>query len=269
MEHRPTRQAPPRRQAPRRQAPQKPIFMRPWFIALAVVVIIGVIGALVGGDDQYYPTAYAGDVGGEDVASSSPEPTPEPESEPESSLERDNSSAVLTTLFAGTFTVGQDVPPGRYVVTGDGQGNFQVYDNGMPAVNVILDDGTSFMTIGVPSVTIDLDDGQRIEISGINNVVLTPATTSLSTVLSSGTWVAGLDVPAGTFDAVPTYDDESGNFLVYTGRMFGFPSVNQILAGPDSSSAEFGLGVERVRVNLNEGDTIAIWGLSSVSFNLP
>jgi hypothetical protein len=72
------------------------------------------------------------------------------------------------TLYAGTWTAGEDVGAGRYVATpGAGEsGNFIVNDGG---VNEIL--GGS---LGVPNVTLTLQDGDVITISGLNQVTMTP-----------------------------------------------------------------------------------------------
>jgi len=247
-------------------------------VALLIIVCIALLVACVaadGPDTPYTP---------EDPADTTPPaitPVPpigeldpddleqieDPEPTPLSGMTRDNSGAVLTTLFSGTFFVGQDIPAGRYVITGDSSGNLFVHRDGyiFPAVSEILDDGTGIINIGVPSVTADLLDGDEIEISGINNVVFTPAVTELSTILTTGDWAVGMDIPAGTFDVVPTYDDESGNIFVNEqGRIL--PVVNEILAGPDSASGQMNIGVERVRVNLQDGQTIRITNISSVTF---
>jgi len=177
----------------------------------------------------------------------------EPQEEEQESEERDNSSAEETTLNAGTFEVGSDVPAGRYVITGDGNGNFFVYDGEMPVVNEILDPSGEF---GVTSVTTDLEDGQEVEISGINAVTFTPAETSMSNTLSTGTWEVGLDIEAGRYDV--TTPSGSGNFFV--NGPSGFPAVNEIL----DASGEF--GVTTLTVDLEDGQTIEIMGLNEVEF---
>jgi hypothetical protein len=75
----------------------------------------------------------------------------------------------IGTLYAGTWTVGQDIGPGRYVATpGAGQsGNFMVDAEG---VNEILGGSN-----GVPNVTTNLQTGDVITISGLSQVTLTPA----------------------------------------------------------------------------------------------
>jgi len=76
-----------------------------------------------------------------------------------------------TTLYAGTWTVGQDIAPGRYVATttAGSSGNFIV--SGVDDIDEILGiaDGQ-----GVANVTTDLSSGDTIDISSLNEVDLTP-----------------------------------------------------------------------------------------------
>lgn len=75
------------------------------------------------------------------------------------------------TLYAGTWTVGQDLGPGRYVATpGPGQsGNFIIEREG---VDEILGPAA---TLGVPSVTFTVKSGDVISISGLGQVTLKTA----------------------------------------------------------------------------------------------
>lgn len=185
-------------------------------------------------------------------------------------ISRDNLNAELTTLFSGTFIVGQDIPPGRYKITGNGIGNVFVRRSdanilSMHGVNDILhpmDDGPSIF--GVPSITTDLVYGDELEISGINEVLLTPVATELSTVLTAGNWIVGLDILAGTYYVKATNANEAGNFFVLTPG-FSF-DVNEILAGSERIAEDGNFGVEMVRVNLRDGQIVQISGLSSVTF---
>lgn len=64
------------------------------------------------------------------------------------------------TLGAGNFTVGKDIPSGRYKVTPIGSGNFVVYDSsGDIKVNTILGDGD----LGVSSYVFEADSGDQID----------------------------------------------------------------------------------------------------------
>jgi hypothetical protein len=75
------------------------------------------------------------------------------------------------TLYAGTWTVGQDVGPGRYVATpGAGQsGNFIITSEG---INETL--GSDPSTGAVSSVTFAVQNGDVIEVSSLAQVTLNP-----------------------------------------------------------------------------------------------
>jgi hypothetical protein len=77
------------------------------------------------------------------------------------------------SLYTGTFAVGQDVGPGRYVVTpGPGQsGNFIV--DGNDEYDEIL--GRDPSSGDVPSLTVTLTRGDTVTISGLNSVSFAPA----------------------------------------------------------------------------------------------
>lgn len=82
-------------------------------------------------------------------------------------------SQTTTNLYAGTFTVGQDVAAGRYMVTpGAGQsGNFST--SGQSSYNEIL--GSDKSLDEVPSLTVTLNKGDVIAISGMSQVTFTPS----------------------------------------------------------------------------------------------
>ena len=169
-----------------------------------------------------------------------------------------NSAREDITLSSGTFTVGQDISTGRYVVTGDGRGNFTVHGSAGLRVNEILRTKDSDSNFGVPSITTDLEDGDRIEIRGINNVTFRSVQRSLSNTLTTGNWIVGEDISAGTYD-VTVSQGETGNFIILLDSR---PVVNEILSNTPS-----GFGVETVRVNLQDGQLITISGISEVYFN--
>lgn len=73
------------------------------------------------------------------------------------------------SLGAGKFIVGEDIQPGRYVVsTQQGGGNFFVFnESGYPEVNEMLGTDADWY---VNNITVELEKGQTIEISGLNAV---------------------------------------------------------------------------------------------------
>ncbi|WP_022917531.1 hypothetical protein [Ruania albidiflava] len=226
---------------------------------LVVVALVIAIKAFSGGSDSAPDAEPAADQSAAEAADSGDSAAgaagdQDEEVEPAG---RDNSTAEQTTLGAGTFTVGEDVPPGRYVIEpGAGQsGNLSASSEEDPlAINEILGGEVGF---GVPSVTSTLTDGEQLEISGLSEVTFTPAETELRSTLSAGDWVVGLDIAAGDYVATPA-DGESGNFVVYDD--WGLPATNEILGEDD------GFSVPEVTVSLADGDEIEISGLSEVTF---
>jgi hypothetical protein len=76
------------------------------------------------------------------------------------------------TLYAGTWIVGQDLGPGRYVATpGAGQsGAFVIWGEGF---NQLLGGDASLGE--VPTATFSVKDGDVIKISGLGEVALAPS----------------------------------------------------------------------------------------------
>lgn len=243
---------------------EKKPFYKKWWFWLIVLIIIAY--ALFNGDDEDQEETDTGteetqdegtnDEGaGDEAADEGADENAAEEEEPaDEENTRDNASAEETTLNAGRFTVGTDIPAGRYVITGDGMGNFFIYDeNGLPKVNEILDTSGE---LGVTSVTTNIVDGQEIEISGLDAVKFTPAETKASTTLSAGSWEVGLDIEAGRYDV--TAPSGMGNFFIY--NEMDLPATNEIL----DSTGE--LGVKQITVTLEDGQRIEISGLNEVNF---
>lgn len=163
-------------------------------------------------------------------------------------------TGTLTTIGAGTFTGGKDVPIGLYDVTaGGGQsGNFIVH--GSDSYNEILG------STGVDKVRAKISADSQIQISSLSSVTFTPVTaafvTSQTTInLYAGTFTVGEDIAAGDYTVSPG-SGQSGNFIVH-----GRDSYNEILGG----DTNYG-GVPSLTVSLHEGSEITISSLSQVAF---
>lgn len=241
---------------------KKPIYKKWWFWVIALIVI-GIIGSGSNGSKpNTAPTTITSKDSTEATATSTPAPTESKQdvntenTEPETFV----NTAEATELFTGEFTVGTDIKPGRYVITCDsGSGNLFVYNGQMPYINEILSNSLEdSMGLGVTKIEVDLSEGQTIQISGLNNVIFSPATIEQKTSLSSGYHIVGRDVPAG--DYIATAPNGSGNFFVYSKN--GMPKVNEILGKDD-----FGLAVEKVKFSVQEGDLIQISSLENVELN--
>ena len=86
-------------------------------------------------------------------------------------VEKKLSAYAEMSLYAGYWTVGEDVTSGRYKVsTARGNGNFMIFgSDGMPKTNEIL--GSS----GVKEILVNLEDNDIIQISSLNHVKFTPS----------------------------------------------------------------------------------------------
>jgi uncharacterized protein YjdB len=157
-------------------------------------------------------------------------------------------------LFSGTWAIGTDIQPGRYAITPDGgAGNFMVYsEDGRLVVNDILgaDD------FGVPLIEATIPNGGSVYISGLENVIFTPVGRYLRTTLPTGIFEVGLDIAPGSYLASST--SYSGNFIIYSAS--GRLKTNEILGTSD-------IAVSKVKVELENGDSIRISGLDTVDFN--
>jgi len=155
-----------------------------------------------------------------------------------------------TTLGAGTFSGGKDVPVGLYDVTAPGQsGNFIV--TGTDTYNEIFGQG-------VTKIRVQISDGDQIQLSGLSSVTFTPVskrfvTTHTPVTLYAGTFIVGQDIGAGRYVATTT-PGSSGNFIVS-----GTDSVNEIL-GQNGVG-----GVPSVTTDLSDGDVVTISGLGQVT----
>jgi len=134
----------------------------------SIVVFILALAITPGSDKQQVASSdgeEAEEVATEPSEAEQPAESNETEEEPEQTAEP-------VTLGAGTFYVGEDVNPGRYVVSTESMvGNFVVYEeSGMPTTNEML--GTQEMA--VDELTVDLEEGQEIEIMGLDEVNFEP-----------------------------------------------------------------------------------------------
>lgn len=242
----PTPQIPTKK--PRKQASNKETAIG---LLVILVVIVGIVMAVSGGSKTKAKTVASTTSTPAQTTSTKPAATT---STPAAATRQVTGTA--TTLGAGSFTGGSDVPVGLYnVTTTAGQsGNFMV--SGTDSYNEILgvSDGQ-----GVPAIRVQISKGDQISISGLSSVTFTPVTTPFVTThstvtLSTGTFVVGQDIGAGKYVATPA-SGQSGNFIVT-----GNDSYNEILGGGSADG-----GVPSVSVSLSDGDVIQISGMSSAT----
>ena len=227
---------------PHCQTDQRSWFRRhPILTALLVIFIIGIIGSTATGGSKTSTTTS-------NSSTQTNAQADEPAATPTLAVRQVKGTA--TTLGAGTFAGGKDIPIGLYDVTAPGQsGNFIV--SGTNSYNDILGQG-------VTKIRAQISDGDQIKLSGLSSVTFTPVSTPFVTThtpvtLYAGTFTVGQDIGAGRYVATTTLG-KSGNFIVS-----GDNSVNEILG-----QNGYG-GVPSVTTNLTDGDVITISGLGEVT----
>lgn len=149
----------------------------------------------------------------------------------------------LVTLAPGTYEVGKDIKPGRYVIKADsGSGNLMSANGSINAILTAQPDPT----LGVTSYTTNLDKGTEIKIKGIPQTTFTPVTKrTYQTELGAGTYEVGKDIKPGRYKIVAI--SGSGN-LISIGS-----GINEILnTDPESN----GMGAKFINENLKRGTKI-------------
>ena len=229
--------------------PKKKSRKRIWIILAAVVLVLAVIiGVTSQGQSQIPTPATQATQPTHSTQQPTTAPTTKPTPKPTQAVRQVKGKA--TTLGAGTFSGGKDVPVGLYDVTAPSQsGNFIV--SGTDSYNEIFGQG-------VTKIRVQISDGDQIQLSGLSSVIFTPVSTPFVTThtpvtLYAGTFIVGQDIGAGRYVATTT-PGSSGNFIVS-----GADSVNEILG-------QNGIGgVPSVTTDLTDGDVITISGLGQVT----
>lgn len=159
------------------------------------------------------------------------------------------------SLSVGEFEVGRHLDPFIYDFNFKDSGNLTIYDNFGNLVTSEI--GSSTNDHGISRYRIPLGEGFVINIKGMT-VNLRPAKNVLmpykNIALWSGYWFVGTNITEGRYTV--TVSNGSGNFIVYDKDSKVI--VNEILGGR--------IGVEKVVVNLKNGDMINISGLSNIKF---
>jgi len=167
--------------------------------------------------------------------------------------EDDILEALPTTLSSGTWIVGEDVGQGRFMISGNQNGTLSIWRGDDLLVNEVLGGGE----FGILHYTTYLLQGDVIEISNISAVSFIPVTNRVPTNnISSGTWIVGVDLLAGTFDVRVPFG--FGSFIIWRGTNV----ITNELIGDGSVEA----GVEHIRVTLQNGDIVLISGIDRVYF---
>lgn len=208
---------------------KKPFYKRVWFWILVVILIF--IGFGVAGS------------GSDDSSSSSSS-----SSSNSSSTKAETNTAEKVTLGSGTYTVGKDIKPGRYVITStNGSGNLT--SKGSGDINIILGQSEDDDAGQVTSYTTTLKKDEKIKIDGIQSTLFTPTPSkrSYQTTLTAGKWVVGKDIKPGRYEIKATKG--SGNLTSDNG------DINEILGtSADSDNGQ----VTKTTQTLHDGETLKV-----------
>ncbi len=215
-----------------------------WLKIILFFVLLGIGGTVSGVSSSSTPSTNT------NTSNTNNQQTQTQQSQPTAVPAVRQVKGTATTLGAGTFSGGKDVPVGLYDVTAPAQsGNFIV--SGTDSYDEIFGQG-------ITKVRAQISGGDKIELSGLSSVTFTPVSTPFITThtpitLYAGTFTVGQDIGAGSYVATTT-SGSSGNFIVS-----GSNSVDEIL-GQNSAG-----GVPSVTTDLSDGDVITISGLESVT----
>jgi len=176
-----------------------------------------------------------------------------------------SAKAKQATLIPGSYKVGSELKPGRYVITSTDGSSGNISSTAKhslrgDSINEIL--GSDPDMAQVPSVTATLQKGDKVKVEGLTSASFTPVTKrhkKNTTSLSTGFWTVGKDIKKGKYTVTPA-DGQSGNFMVTPKSAFG-DSTNEVLGGDTDMSQ-----VPKVNVKLHKGDKIQVSGMTQVNF---
>lgn len=205
---------------------KKPFYKRVWFWLLVLVVLIIGLSSMGSGSSS---------------SSSS-----NSSSHKSSGYTVKKNTGKKITLNTGTFKVGRDIKPGRYLVkAASGSGNFTDKSGD---INVILGTTADNESGQVDSYTTTLKKGDSIQLSSIQSTTFTPTASKVDykTNLSAGDWIVGQNIKAGRYAITATAG--SGNLSNASG------SINEVLGTTADSNAG---QVTKVTVNLHNGEVLS------------
>lgn len=163
--------------------------------------------------------------------------------------EVDNSQAKETTLNAGKYQVGKDIPQGMYLAETTTSGVINVYNKDGEQIQESKVEEKGINT-PIKSILV-LKNGETLEITGMKNVKFTPYKTDYKTVLDQGIWQVGSDIEQGTY----MFEIPNGNGMISINNSLGFNVFSEILNNQGSQS---------IKITLVNGDVVVINGISGI-----
>lgn len=137
-----------------------------------------------------------------------------------------NRSLKALELTEGKHPVGSEetIRPGRYQITGVGNGNVNIYYRSVLYLSEIL----NWEAFGVQSLTVDLKEGHMVEISELESARLAPVDTEMGHRVSAGDWVVGLDIEPGRLTASVS-GEQAGRIAIYDNH--GYVRFSESIGG--------------------------------------
>ncbi|MDF2595471.1 MAG: hypothetical protein K0R69_1812 [Clostridia bacterium] len=166
-------------------------------------------------------------------------------------------SLLEVLLPSGSFLVGKDIKPGRYMITTPkGMGDLFIYKKDIPYINEILTYAhNEDSTIGVTKIETNLSAGDRIQISGLEAALFAPVPVFKKTTLVSGHHLVGRDIPAGDYTVIAP--SGTGHFMIYDPQSSSSVDENLIPHSPNDPHTQ-------LEVSLKEGQIVRINNLDRV-----
>jgi hypothetical protein len=166
-------------------------------------------------------------------------------------------------LQEGRYTVGTDVPPGRYTVTPVDPADYALLALMPPEAdyyvpNIALGgDGTEGW--GPASFTATLSGPLELEVGSLGGLALTPQPVHATPdVFAQGMYLVGRELPAGVY-RLTARGPFSGNILVADGAVMDSLSPNVALDPAEETAPSSG------EFELEDGDLVFIWNLAEVT----
>lgn len=166
------------------------------------------------------------------------------------SIDRSNRNA-KEVIIDVIYNEGKDIslPEGRYEISGQLTGNVYIRDKeGNELFHALL----APPLLGVERVFVDVSNEHIVHVDGFEEVYITPASTQLTSELSSGIWEVGKDI-------------EEGNYEV-TGNDLGYLQIFEKGKSPQVYEVIGGDGANTITVQLKNGQKLVIKNLLNLKF---
>ncbi len=161
-------------------------------------------------------------------------------------------------LSSGSYVVGSDIQPGRYIMTThSGTGSIYIYKGQYPYISELLTHPDNIdSTVAVTRIETCLNAGDRIQITDLSSVTCLLAPRFPKTTLSCGEHIVGIDVPPGDYTAITSKG--TGHLMIYDATLS--VRLSKVLTAHSLYDNDL-----QLKMSLTEGEIIKIGSLESVN----